>query len=264
MNLADGKIDGGKKFDFGRTSDDYAKYRDIYPNEFYEKLAAGGIGTKGQKILDLGTGTGVLPRNMQMFGAKWTGIDISENQIEQAKRLASSEGSDIDFLCSAAEELDIPDGSFDAVTACQCFWYFDTKTLIPKLDNLLKPHGMLAVLEMAWLPYDDALAGECEELILKHNPKWTGRRYTRKEVYINDDVLERFDIIKREGFDVNVPFTRESWHGRLRACRGTAASMSECELSAWEKDNKTLLEEKAPENFCILHHAAMCLLRKKQ
>lgn len=28
------KIDSGKAFDWGRASDDYAKYRDIYPPEF--------------------------------------------------------------------------------------------------------------------------------------------------------------------------------------------------------------------------------------
>ena len=29
-------IDNGKSFDFGNTSKDYAKYRDIYPKEFYQ------------------------------------------------------------------------------------------------------------------------------------------------------------------------------------------------------------------------------------
>lgn len=33
----------------------------------------------------MATGTGVLPRNMYRYGAKWTGTDISENQIEQTK-----------------------------------------------------------------------------------------------------------------------------------------------------------------------------------
>ena len=28
------KIDGSKPFDWGRTSADYAKFRDIYPREF--------------------------------------------------------------------------------------------------------------------------------------------------------------------------------------------------------------------------------------
>jgi hypothetical protein len=30
-------IDGGKEFDWGKTSGDYAAFRDIYPDAFYEK-----------------------------------------------------------------------------------------------------------------------------------------------------------------------------------------------------------------------------------
>ena len=81
-------IDGGKSFDWGRTSEDYAKFRDIYPEEFYAKIADRGLCVSGQSVLDLGTGTGVLPRNMYSHGAKWTGVDASENQIKQAKILS--------------------------------------------------------------------------------------------------------------------------------------------------------------------------------
>lgn len=38
MNISDKKIDGGKPFDWGRASADYARYRDIYPQEFYDKI----------------------------------------------------------------------------------------------------------------------------------------------------------------------------------------------------------------------------------
>ena len=35
MNTANTTIDAGKPFDFGKTAADYAKYRDIYPAEFF-------------------------------------------------------------------------------------------------------------------------------------------------------------------------------------------------------------------------------------
>ena len=33
MDIRDIRIDSGKAFDWGRTSEDYARYRDIYPEE---------------------------------------------------------------------------------------------------------------------------------------------------------------------------------------------------------------------------------------
>ena len=72
MLITDSRIDSGKAFDWGRTSGDYAKYRDIYPDMFYKKIVDRGLCVEGQEVLDLGTGTGVLPRNMYRYGAHWT------------------------------------------------------------------------------------------------------------------------------------------------------------------------------------------------
>ena len=108
MQITDKNFDNGNPFDFGRTSADYAKFRDVYPPEFYNKLVELNIGVKGQKILDLGTGTGVLPRNMYKFGGEWIGTDISENQIRYAEKLSRDAGMKIDYQVSASEELDFP------------------------------------------------------------------------------------------------------------------------------------------------------------
>ena len=87
-------IDNGKNFDFGNTSKEYAKYRDIYPRELYEKLYSLGIGHKDTNWLDMGTGTGVIPFNLCEFGADIKAIDISENQILAAKELANEKKID--------------------------------------------------------------------------------------------------------------------------------------------------------------------------
>ncbi|MEE3473571.1 MAG: class I SAM-dependent methyltransferase, partial [Butyrivibrio hungatei] len=109
MDITDNRIDKGKAFDWGKTSEFYAKYRDIYPDVFYQKVADRGLCVDGQKVLDLGTGTGVLPRNMYKIGAKWTGTDISPEQIEQAKKLSEEAGMNIDYQTVSAEKLDFPD-----------------------------------------------------------------------------------------------------------------------------------------------------------
>ncbi|MCL2031141.1 MAG: class I SAM-dependent methyltransferase, partial [Oscillospiraceae bacterium] len=130
------RIDAGNAFDWGKASADYARYRDIYPEGFYQKILELGLCRAGTRVLDLGTGTGVLPRHLARYGARFTGADISENQIAQARRL--SEGLDIDYIVSPAETLDFPDGTFDTVLACQCFIYFDAAVLLQRLASMLK------------------------------------------------------------------------------------------------------------------------------
>ncbi len=263
MEITDKRIDAGKAFDWGRTSEEYAKYRDIYPEEFYKKIGERGFCREGQEVLDLGTGTGVLPRNMYRYGAHWTGTDISPEQIEAAKRLAEAGNMKIEFMAVPTERLDFPGESFDVITACQCFWYFDHEKVMPELARLLKADGRLLILYMAWLPYEDEIAGKSEELVLKYSPNWTGAGETRHPIRIPDVAYDSFEMEDHEEYDVMVPFTKESWHGRMRACRGVGASLSDEKLARWDKEHRLLLDEIAPEQFTVLHYAALTVLKKK-
>ncbi len=262
MKISD--IDGGKSFDWGKTSEDYAKYRDIYPDFFYEKILERGVGLKGQKILDIGTGTGVLPRNMYSHGASWIGTDVAENQIVQAKILAAQNGMDIEFYTCPAEKIDYPENTFDAITACQCIWYPDHKIVAPIFARILKPGCKFLILYMGWLPFESEVAGKSEEIILKYNPSWTGKGDTRKHVWVPDEYLEFFDITFQKEFDVNVSFTKEGWHGRMKACRGVGASMPEETLKLWEADHKKMLDEISGETLEIPHYISIAELTLKK
>ena len=263
MEIRNSSIDAGKAFDWGRTSKEYARYRDIYPDEFYQKIIDRGLCVSGQNVLDLGTGTGVLPRNLNNYGAKWTGTDISPEQIREAERLAEADSMDITFMAVPAEQIDFPAESFDVVTACQCFWYFDHARLMPKLAELLNPNGKLLILYMAWLPFEDEIAGKSEELVLKYSPNWSGAGETRHPIWIPEVTYDDFEMLEHEEYDLMVPFTRETWHGRMLACRGVGASLSQEELKSWDAEHKRLLDEIAPETFDVLHYAALAVLRKK-
>lgn len=262
MDIKDNRIDAGKAFDWGKTSEYYAKYRDIYPDVFYQKVADRGLCVKGQKVLDLGTGTGVLPRNMYKFGAKWTATDISPEQIEQAERLAKEAKMDIDFKAVSAEKIDFPDGSFDVLTACQCFFYFDHEKVAPEFARILKKDGKLVILFMAWLPFEDELAGKSEGLVRKYNPTWTGGGETRHPIHIPDVMYDYFDMEYHEEYDLMVPFTKDSWHGRMIACRGVGASLAPEELEKWDKEHRELLKN-YPDEFEVKHYAAIAVLRAR-
>ena len=78
--------------------------------------------------------------------------------------------------------------------------------------------------------------------------------------YILDCYNEKFELLHHEKYSVKVPFTRESWNGRMKACRGVGASLTEQEIASWEKEHLDLLEKIAPEEFEILHYTAMAEL----
>lgn len=259
MNIINKSIDGGKPFDWGRTSIDYAKFRDIYPQEFYDKILSRELCIKGQRVLDVGTGTGVLPRNLYRYGAKWVGTDISANQIEQAKIL--SRGMDIEYILRSTENIEFPNNSFDVITAFQCFWYFQHEQVSDKFFHMLRPGGHILVLFMAWLPFEDKIAGASEKMILNYNPNWNGAGETVHPIFIPDCYRENFELVHHEEYPLSVHFTRESWNGRMKACRGVGASLTEQEISAWEQEHVRLLAEIAPAEFDILHYGAIADLK---
>lgn len=238
-------IDNGQGFDFGKTASEYAKYRDIYPKELYDRLLSLGVGRKNSDWLDLGTGTGVIPRGLADYGANIIGVDISSEQIEQAKKL-SENYKNITYIVCPAEELKFADNSFDTITACQCFWYFNPKIVVDKIKQLIKPNGLFLKLYMSYLK-DDPIARESHSLVKQLNPNWVGGSPA-----VEDLKTHYFDNPQMDSFTINLPFTRESWHGRIKACRGVLASMDHKTFEKFEEVHLKMLQQ-LPEQFTVKH-----------
>ncbi|HIS69847.1 MAG TPA: class I SAM-dependent methyltransferase [Candidatus Gallacutalibacter stercoravium] len=243
--MKDLKIDNGQGFDFGKTALEYAKYRDIYPKELYDRLLSLGVGRPDSAWLDLGTGTGTIPRGLADHGANIIGVDISSQQIEQAKKL-SEDYKNITYIACSVEDLTFADNSFDTITACQCFWYFDPKIIVDKIKRMIKPNGLFLKLYMSYLK-DDPIAGESHSLVQRLNPNWVGGSPA-----LQDLNTHYFDNPKTESFTIDLPFTRESWHGRIKACRGVLASMDQKTFQQFEEAHLKMLQQ-LPEQFTIKH-----------
>ncbi len=54
---------------FGSVADGYAAYRKGFPVETLDLLARNGVGLAGQRVVDLGCGTGTLARRLAARGA---------------------------------------------------------------------------------------------------------------------------------------------------------------------------------------------------
>lgn len=246
-------IDSGSAFDFGRVSADYAAYRDIYPNSMYEKLTAFGVGRPGQQILDLGSGTAVLPVNLSPTGAQFTATDVSANQVRFGRALVREKGlGNIRFRVCPAEETGFDDDSFDAVTAAQCFQYFDAEKAAAEIYRVLKPQGLFAKLFMDWLPREDEVIAEMERLVLRYHPGWNGNGFDRFRYRYPDWAEGRFRIETIHSYDTVLTFSKEAWLGRVKSCRGVGASMPDETLQAFLAEYRRALEA-YPEPLRLKH-----------
>ncbi len=246
-------IDRGRPFDWGKTSEDYAKYRPGYPPSFFEFLKLAGIGLPGQRILDLATGTGALAIPFAQQGAKVSAIDLSENQVAAARKTARAKDLDIDFRVTAAEDLNFPADSFDAATASMCWLYLDHPKVVPLILRFLRPGGLLLIASIIWMPFDDPVAKATEDLVVKYNPVWGGRGYTDEVSPLPDWDTMGMRVKTFHRYKTDVPFTAESWRGRIRACRGVGASLPEDRVKAFDGELADTLSRIAPESFTIRH-----------
>jgi SAM-dependent methyltransferase len=245
--------DGGRRIEWGRTSLDYAEHRPNYPPEFYKRLYDRGIGTPGQHIVDLGTGVGFLAQQFAEQGSHVVGIDIDATQVSVAKHRARDTGLSIDYRVAPAEHTGLPGNSFDVASASQCWRYFNHENASGEVSRILRVGGRLVTCHLCWLPREDDIARRSEELVLKHNPQWTGKDFDGKVSREWPKMERYFNVADFFVFDTSIPFTHESWRGRFRACRGIGASLAPKEIVAFDREHAELLAQTVPASFSVRH-----------
>lgn len=253
--------DGGRPIDWSHTSVDYAAHRPGPPGRLYDMLAALGVGLPGQDLLDLGTGTGLVARSFARRGCRVSATDIAPGQIDAARVEAAAEGLTVDFQVAPAEACPFADARFDVVTASQCWLYFDPDRAMAEVTRVLRPGGVLVTTHFSWLPEAGSVARGSEDLVLRHNPAWTGADWSGRIPEVPAWSKGRAEVTAMFWFDEDVPFTRESWRGRMRACRGVGATLSADEVAAFDEEHRVLLERLAPPEFLVRHRVDAHLFR---
>jgi SAM-dependent methyltransferase len=104
----------------------------------------------GMRVLDVAAGSGqpsftIAPR-LQGEGTI-LGIDFSPEMVAVAERRARHTGAaNVSFRTMDAEQLELPDASFDAVTcACGLIFFPDAHRALTEMRRVLKPGGRVAI-----------------------------------------------------------------------------------------------------------------------
>ena len=247
--------------DFGKTAEDYRKHRQGFPQAFFDRLISYGVGLKGQRILDLGTGTGTVARGFSRAGCNVTAIDPSEQLIEQAKLIDNEIGINIDYLVATAENTKQANQTFDVVSAGQCWHWFNYHEAIQEIKRVINPTGRLVIGHFDWLPIKNSVPELTEQLILKFNPHWTMGGGTGFYPQWTIQLLEAgFLDIETYSFDIEVPYSHEAWRGRIRASAGIAASLSQSEVEKFDQEHSNNLYLKFPENTLQILHRCFTII----
>ncbi len=99
----------------------------------------------GQRVLDVGCGTGVVALTAARCGASVTGADLTPTLLEAARGNAALAGVDIEFIEADVEALPFADASFDVVLS-QFGHMFGPRpeVTIAQMLRVLKPGGVIA------------------------------------------------------------------------------------------------------------------------
>ena len=121
----------------------------------------------GERVLDVGCGTGVVAVTASRAGAHASGMDLTPALLEHARANAEIAGCKIDFTEGDAEHLPYPDASFDVVLSQFGHMFAPQPDFaIAEMRRVLKPGGRVAF--ATWPP--EHFVGRFFALVGRHSP----------------------------------------------------------------------------------------------
>ena len=120
----------------------------------------------GRDILEFGCGAAQWSIALARLGARPVGLDLSERQLEHARRLMAEAGVDFPLVHASAEAVPLQDASFDVVFCDHgAMTFADPYRTVPEVARLLRPGGLFAFshhspIETICWPLDSDEVGE--------------------------------------------------------------------------------------------------------
>lgn len=103
-------------------------------------MLLGGLGP-GQRVLEIGCGTGLMTAEAVKTKARIFSLDVSFELIDLAKKKKGNRKAA--FCCASAYELGFKDKSFDAVIGMSVLHHLDIDRALDELSRVLKDGGRM-------------------------------------------------------------------------------------------------------------------------
>ncbi|MEZ4294049.1 MAG: class I SAM-dependent methyltransferase [Polyangiaceae bacterium] len=123
----------------------YLKYRSTYPVRLIERVAWLCQLTRSSRVLDLGSGPGILARAFAPHCGEVVCVDPEPGMIEMAREHLADLGSKASFLCASAEEMPCSLGPFSLVAIGRAFHWMDRTATLKRLDSMLDTSGAVVL-----------------------------------------------------------------------------------------------------------------------
>ena len=105
----------------------------------------------GQRILELGCGTGHLQKVLLPKGKKIVGIDLSLQMVQICAKRIKKGNYQPAIANSKAQHLPFPDNSFDQIASTFPTPYILEPETIEEIHRVLIPRGEFIILPVAWI-----------------------------------------------------------------------------------------------------------------
>jgi 2-polyprenyl-6-hydroxyphenyl methylase/3-demethylubiquinone-9 3-methyltransferase len=121
------------------------------------------------EVLDIGCGGGFLSNRLAREGYQVTGVDLSEDSLEVARRYDSTHS--VSYLSADAYSLPMDNGSFDVVCAMDFLEHVnDPARAIREMSRILKPGGLFFFHTFNRNPIANFVVIKLVEWLVKNTP----------------------------------------------------------------------------------------------
>jgi trans-aconitate methyltransferase len=191
--------------------------RPPYPPETFEILSQL-ISDQPRVVLDVGTGTGDLARELVQRVDRIDAVDLSETMIEKGKQLPGGDHPKLNWIHSALENASL-NPPYALITGGESLHWLDWKVAFPLFKAMLTERGVVAMVERGGISsiWDESLV----KLIVRFSTVQNYERYDLAEA------LEKRKLFQKLGektttpvlFEQTVDDYIESFHSRASFSR---------------------------------------------